>query len=332
MEVPLSSRMLLTIEQTGSPIRCHDRDTVRATLCGLGLNRIGRTAQVPDTPVRRGMINRVKHIVRIIYVQIDIEFFAQQVRNEYRDILTGSGSRIVRGQVLWDQFEAAVASCLGDPDADDTRLTECVNEIAVAGVLAADKALEGKGIEYEPAFLPDGRKIDFVVDRGEDNLYVEVKTVRPQTADSDAAWEKFLRVKEHHPKNVNYIVTKEGMGGAIHGKEFAARARFLEYTMAFEERLAAAKAIKPGPGVLVFCGNGFAWRTSQLEDFADFYHFGFHRADDAFGPMEKHHIERKKIKLLRNVDHFAFLKRPIEEARPQELAFPIRGPSFGRFV
>jgi hypothetical protein len=58
------------------------------------------------------------------------------------------------------------------------------------------------------------------------------------------------------------------MGGAICGDAFASRARFLEYTMAFEERLAVAKAIRPGPGVLVFCGNGFAWRRSNLEDWA----------------------------------------------------------------
>lgn len=31
-------------------------------------------------------------------------------------------------------------------------------------------------IMYEPDLLPDGRKIDFVIDRGNDNLYIEVKT------------------------------------------------------------------------------------------------------------------------------------------------------------
>jgi hypothetical protein len=50
----------------------------------------------------------------------------------------------------------------------------------------------------------------------------------------------------------------------------------------FEVRLAAAKAIRPGPGVLVFCGSGFAWRLSDLEDFADFYRTAVHRADDPF--------------------------------------------------
>jgi large subunit ribosomal protein L30 len=54
----------IKIEQTGSPIRRHH--TQRATLIGLGLNRIGRVAQVPDTPQTRGMIAKVRHLVRVV--------------------------------------------------------------------------------------------------------------------------------------------------------------------------------------------------------------------------------------------------------------------------
>jgi large subunit ribosomal protein L30 len=35
-------------------------------LVGLGLNRMGRVAQVPDTPAVRGMLAKVKHLVRIL--------------------------------------------------------------------------------------------------------------------------------------------------------------------------------------------------------------------------------------------------------------------------
>jgi large subunit ribosomal protein L30 len=55
---------MLEIEQTGSPIRRHHSQ--RATLIGLGLNRIGRVAQVPDTPQTRGMLSKVKHLVRVL--------------------------------------------------------------------------------------------------------------------------------------------------------------------------------------------------------------------------------------------------------------------------
>ena len=37
----------------------------RRTLTGLGLNKIGRTRDLEDTPSIRGMINKVKHLVRV---------------------------------------------------------------------------------------------------------------------------------------------------------------------------------------------------------------------------------------------------------------------------
>jgi large subunit ribosomal protein L30 len=55
---------VIKIEQTGSPIRRHH--TQRATLIGLGLNRIGRVAELPDTPQTRGMIAKVRHLVRVV--------------------------------------------------------------------------------------------------------------------------------------------------------------------------------------------------------------------------------------------------------------------------
>jgi large subunit ribosomal protein L30 len=58
------SDKLIKIQQTGSPIR--REHTQRETLIGLGLNRIGRTAQVPDTPATRGMIAKVRHLVRVV--------------------------------------------------------------------------------------------------------------------------------------------------------------------------------------------------------------------------------------------------------------------------
>ena len=54
----------VTVRQTGSPIR---RTAVqRATLVGLGLNRIGRTSSLEDTPSVRGMIAKVSHLVEVV--------------------------------------------------------------------------------------------------------------------------------------------------------------------------------------------------------------------------------------------------------------------------
>jgi large subunit ribosomal protein L30 len=54
----------LVIEQYASPSR-RPREQ-RATLVGLGLNRIRRRSTVPDNPAIRGMIERVPHLVRIV--------------------------------------------------------------------------------------------------------------------------------------------------------------------------------------------------------------------------------------------------------------------------
>ncbi len=57
-------KAVIMIEQTGSPIRRHHSQ--RETLIGLSLNRIGRVAQVPDTLQTRGMIAKVRHLVRVV--------------------------------------------------------------------------------------------------------------------------------------------------------------------------------------------------------------------------------------------------------------------------
>ena len=57
-------RKTLVVEQIGSPIR---RPYIqRATLIGLGLNKIGRVKELPDTPMTRGMITKVRHLVRVV--------------------------------------------------------------------------------------------------------------------------------------------------------------------------------------------------------------------------------------------------------------------------
>ena len=54
----------VTIRQTGSPIR--RKNDQRATLVGLGLNRMGRVSTLTDTPSVRGMIAKVAHLVAVV--------------------------------------------------------------------------------------------------------------------------------------------------------------------------------------------------------------------------------------------------------------------------
>ena len=58
------AKKIITVRQTGSPIR--RKNDQRATLVGLGLNKIGRERELEDTPAVRGMIAKVQHMVEIV--------------------------------------------------------------------------------------------------------------------------------------------------------------------------------------------------------------------------------------------------------------------------
>lgn len=54
----------VTVMQIASPIGRVQKQ--HATLTGLGLNKIGRTRVLEDTPAVRGMIKKVKHLVQVV--------------------------------------------------------------------------------------------------------------------------------------------------------------------------------------------------------------------------------------------------------------------------
>jgi large subunit ribosomal protein L30 len=54
----------IVVKQVGSPIR-RPRNQ-RATLVGLGLNKMHRTRELEDTPSVRGMIAKIPHLVEIV--------------------------------------------------------------------------------------------------------------------------------------------------------------------------------------------------------------------------------------------------------------------------
>ena len=60
----MSKQNTITVRQIGSPIA--RRKDQRATLVGLGLNKMHRTRVLEDTPSVRGMIYKVKHLVEVV--------------------------------------------------------------------------------------------------------------------------------------------------------------------------------------------------------------------------------------------------------------------------
>jgi large subunit ribosomal protein L30 len=60
----MADKKTITVKQVGSPIR--REKSQRATLIGLGLNKMNKERELIDTPEVRGMINKVPHLVRVI--------------------------------------------------------------------------------------------------------------------------------------------------------------------------------------------------------------------------------------------------------------------------
>jgi large subunit ribosomal protein L30 len=60
----MADKKTVTVRQTASPLR--RKGDQRATLAGLGLNKIGRTRVLEDTPSIRGMIAKVAHMVEVV--------------------------------------------------------------------------------------------------------------------------------------------------------------------------------------------------------------------------------------------------------------------------
>jgi large subunit ribosomal protein L30 len=58
------SGKMVTVKQIASANR---RPEIQGqTLIGLGLNKIGRENTLEDTPAVRGMINKIRHLVRVV--------------------------------------------------------------------------------------------------------------------------------------------------------------------------------------------------------------------------------------------------------------------------
>jgi len=60
----MADKKTVTVQQTGSPLR--REASQRATLIGLGLNKMNRRSTLEDTSAVRGMIRKVSHMVKVV--------------------------------------------------------------------------------------------------------------------------------------------------------------------------------------------------------------------------------------------------------------------------
>jgi hypothetical protein len=263
-------------------------------------------------------------------VSEEIEAHIAAIEGRYRSVVKGGGGRLVGGARLWSQFGEAVASFRRHGRAQVRGLIERVNELVVARLLLEDPTLATANIEYEPEVVADGKRFDFAGTGAEGMpVYIEVKTVEPRADDSEESWRKVERRQEHVTPGTRYIVERDWMGAAIFSNSFASRSSFMAYARETEAKLAEHAAVRPGRGILVFCGTGFAWEVSELEDFADFYAHGRHRMDDPFAAMEQHAIAKGAPALARTIDGIAAMTRHHDAVDPDAWIYPVRGSNPG---
>jgi hypothetical protein len=216
--------------------------------------------------------------------------------------------------------------------ADASVIVEVVNEIAVAVQLLDFPLTAHFEMIYEPKVSLSGQSIDFLLADGNEKHYFDVKTVMPrEPANAQRAWEKYGDVRELFPDNASILLAQNLMGGEFWYYFSSARAKFLDYALSLERKIAALPKSEKPTIRMVYCGDGFRWRIDQLEDFADFYRNGVFRADDALAPLQAHYLIRKGIVIQRTIDGFCCLQRPLIETQPRKFVVDVQGPDLGRF-
>lgn len=203
-------------------------------------------------------------------------------------------------KVAWNNNQASLSA-----------LNEIVNEICVACEFMS--SLECTSLSYEPPLAGTHKTIDFLVTTKQKlSILFDVKTVHPSEKD---AWARYESVREHFTPGADLVLDQDWMGGEIAHNALAARQRFLEHTLALEDKIAAITNRDEYSFALVFCGSGSKWEEDELEDFADFYRTGRHRPDDHFGNVESHYMKQKGLSFRGTIVSFCYLERPLSSAQ-----------------
>ncbi len=200
-------------------------------------------------------------------------------------------------------------------------LNEIVNEICIACEFLS--SAECGSLSYETPLIGTDRTIDFLVTTTQNrSIYFDVKTVHPDESD---AWARYQSMQEHFTPGAELVLDQDWMGGELAHFFIASRERFLEHTLALEDKIETITNRNDFSYALVFCGDGFRWHETDLEDFADFYRTGRHRPDDHFGAVETHYMNEKGLSFRRRIDSFCYFERPLPEIRRTVFHCNVRG-------
>lgn len=206
---------------------------------------------------------------------------------------------------------------------------EIGNELAAAECLLGRLSV-GDSLIYEPPMPDTNKRIDFLKTNSAGAYeWIEVKTVSPQWADDEAGWLRFTRIAQAFPENSRLVVAKEWAGAAIAGQSIKARWSFIQRTVEVEKRATFIPRNQRGPVSLLFCSTGSDWYQDELEDFADFYRTGKHRADDWLRSAADRYMHDEGIRFSQSLSGFHYLAREHGEVSAHDFSMQVAGPSLG---
>jgi hypothetical protein len=186
----------------------------------------------------------------------------------FRPLILQSAGRLIGGKCLMTEFDHSVRAFRKYGRRQVSGLIERVNELCVARHFLLQPNFATSLIEYEPEIV-QGPKFDFVIRKpGEPPHYVEVKTVSPLMSMNEMSWRK----AKFQPRLVVLDMTADNAEPPASGQlTKAVQSAFLRNAIKTELKLAKHAVIEPGPGTLIYCGDGQAWGQAELEIFAKVY-------------------------------------------------------------
>lgn len=253
--------------------------------------------------------------------------YATEVCDAFRAEFRAAEVRFTSWQPLLLRFTEAVDYVLHSGRRYFSAVDEAHNELCVASAILGNPNPRIARLEYEPPLPGCAKSIDFGT-TAEDGVivYVDVKTIKPVAKDR---WDQYERAHQEQwlPANVRVVLSRDWLGGEIWHSMFTARGRMLEYALELEGKIAEAKLAGDSTRfVMAFCGEGFHWHRSELEDFVSFYFRGSHRDDDPYSQAELKYMSERSLSLSRSITSFACMSRSQGAIRQRSIHWNVQPP------
>lgn len=257
-----------------------------------------------------------------------LDVFIESSESDLCRFIEGETSRFPSNGSMLARYRRAFETCFERGPSSLNQFMEAHNEVCVAvALLQADNGEAVCRLEYEPPLCTTDRRFDFFIQRNDNKrLWIEVKSIRPERRD---AWSQFTSIKNREllSERTEIIIFQGLGGGELWHDWMAGRSKMLEYCLQTEEKIKLAGAeVRDDICVLCFCMRAHQWNKSHLEDFVSYYRSGEHRYDDAFGKMERHHLDEKSPGLSQTIHDFILLERDDLAVRWNKTTWKVQPP------